>query len=71
MKKIVGKYVLLSHPNFSENFIIHADWIKMQLGGVIIQDYKPIDFYLRKLFLAQRNYTTTEIELLITVETLI
>ena len=58
MKKIVGKYLLLSHPNFSEIFIIHADWIKMQLGGVIIQDGNHIAFYSCKLTPSKINYAT-------------
>ena len=35
MKKILGRDVLISYPNFSNNFIIHTDAIKTQLGGVI------------------------------------
>ena len=40
------------------------------MGAVISQDGKPIEFYIRKLNNAQRNYTTTEKELLAIVETL-
>jgi hypothetical protein len=41
------------------------------LGAVIIQDKKPIAFYLRKLNTAQKRYTTTERdrELLSAIET--
>ena len=42
----------------------------MQLGAVISQNSVPIAFYLRKLNKAQRNYTTTECELLAIVKTL-
>ena len=61
MKKIVVHDFLLYYPNFSKNLIIHTDASKMQLGGVISQNGKPIAFYSRKLILAQINYTTTEI----------
>ena len=44
MKKIVGRDVLLSYPNFSEAFIIHIYASKTQLRGVIIQQGKHIDF---------------------------
>ena len=33
MKKILGTHVILSYPNFSEDFIIHAGDIKEQLRG--------------------------------------
>ena len=36
MKKIVGREVLPSYPNFRENFIIHTDASNTQLGGIII-----------------------------------
>ena len=32
MKKIVGRDVLLSYPNFSEKFIIHTDSSNTHLG---------------------------------------
>jgi hypothetical protein len=40
------------------------------LGAVIIQDEKPIAFYIRKLNSAQQRYKTGEEELLPIVETL-
>ena len=42
----------------------------LQLGAVISQNKKPIAFYSRKLNPAQRNYTTTEQEILAIVESL-
>ena len=44
MKKIVGRGVLLSYPDFSEIFIIHAEASKTQLRIVISQNGKPIAF---------------------------
>ena len=44
MKKIVGRDVLLYYPNFSEKLIIHIDASKMNLGGVMSQNGKPIAF---------------------------
>ena len=61
MKKIVGRDVLLSYPNFSEMFIIHIETIKKQLGGVISQNGKPTAFHSCKLTSAQINYTPTKI----------
>ena len=70
MKKILGRDVLIYYPNFSEKFRIHADTNKMQLGGVMIQNGKPIAFYSHKLTLSKINYMTTKRELLSIVETL-
>ena len=44
MKGIVGQDVILSYPSFSKTFIMHTDASKMQLGGVISQNGKPISF---------------------------
>ena len=60
-KKIVGRDVILSYPNFSEKFIIYTDASKFKIGGVISQNGRPIAFYSCKLTPAQINYTTIEI----------
>ena len=65
MKKIVGRDVLLSYPDFSKEFIVHMDASKYQLGAVISQGGKAIAFYSRKLNQAQQNYTTTEMSFLV------
>jgi hypothetical protein len=43
---------------------------KLQLGACISQNGKPVPFFARKLQSAQTRYSTTEQELLSTVETL-
>ena len=48
MKKIVGRDVLLSYPNFSEIFTVYTDASETQLGGVISKNGKLITFYSRK-----------------------
>ena len=70
IKRIIAREVLLSHCDFNEPFEIHTDASKYQLGAVISQKGKPIAFYTRKLNSSQKNYTTTERELLAIVETL-
>ena len=70
IKQIVGRETLLSYPDFNLPFEIHTNASHTQLGAVISQNNKPIAFYSRKLQLAQRQYTTTERELLSIVETL-
>ena len=61
---------MLTYPDFNEPFDIHTDASDSQLGAVISQHGNPVAFYSRKLNKAQRNYTTTERELLAIVETL-
>ena len=42
MKKVLGREVMLSYPDFSKPFEIHTDASKPQLGAVISQGGKPI-----------------------------
>jgi len=70
IKKVLAKETILNYPRFDRPFDIHTDASDRQLGAVISQDGKPLAFYSRKLSSAQRNYTTTEQELLSIVETL-
>ena len=70
MKRIVSREIILSFPDFSEEFHIHTDASNSQMGAVISQKEKPFAFFSRKLQPAQTRYTTTEKELLSIVETL-
>ena len=60
----------LAYPNFEDQFDIHTDASKVQLGGIISQKERPIAFYSRKLNPAQTKYSITELELLSIVEIL-
>ena len=68
VKQMICKETLLTYPDWSKPFDIHTDASDYQLGAVISQENKPIAFFSRKLNSAQRNYTTTEKELLSIVE---
>jgi hypothetical protein len=70
LKRMVSKETLLNYPDWSNPFDIHTDASDKQLGAVISQDGKLIAFFSRQLSKAQRNYTTTEKELLSIVECL-
>ena len=70
LKKMVSKETLLTYPDWSIPFTVHTDASDYQLGAVISQNDKPIAFFSRKLNSAQKNYTTTEKELLSIVECL-
>jgi RNase H-like domain found in reverse transcriptase/Reverse transcriptase (RNA-dependent DNA polymerase) len=69
-KKIIAREVMLAYPDFGKPFEIHKDASHYQLGVVISQGGKPINFYSCKLNPAQTRYMTTERELLSIVETL-
>jgi hypothetical protein len=68
VKQMISKETLLTYPDWSKPFEIHTDASDYQLGAVISQEGKPIAFFSRKLNSAQKNYTTTEKELLSIVE---
>ena len=61
---MVSSKTLLSYPGWIIPFTVHTAASDKQLGDVISQNHKPIDFFSRKLSKIQRNYTTTEKELL-------
>ena len=58
----------IAYPNWNMPFEVHTDASDKQLGAVISQNNKPIAFFSRRLSKSQRNYTTTEKELLFIVE---
>ena len=70
MKALIAKETMVTFPDFSQEFEIHTDASKLQLGACISQGGRPVAFYSRKLNPAQTRYTTTERELLSIVETL-
>jgi len=70
LKKMVSKETVMTYPDWNLPFDIYTDASDLQLGAVISQNNKPIAFFSRKLNKAQRNYTTTEKELLSIVECL-
>ena len=69
-KHMIQKETMLAYPQFGKPFHVYADASDTQLGGVIMQENKPLAFYTRKLNLVQSKYTTGEKELLGLVETL-
>jgi hypothetical protein len=70
IKRVIGRKVLLAYSDFNDPFHIHTDASKTQIGPVVSQNRKPIVFYSPKNNDAQRNYVTTEKELLSIVATL-
>ena len=70
MKAIIAADAMNAFPDHSVPLQIYTDASDFQLGAAIIQRRKPIAYCSKKLTAAQRNYTTTEKELLAIVTTL-
>jgi len=70
VKTTIAKEVVLAYPDFSKPLDIDTDASTKQLGVVIPQDNRPIEFFSRKLSGVQSKYTVTKLELLAIVETL-
>ena len=68
IKEICAEDALLCYPNYNKMFVIHIDASDYQMGGV--RDEKAVAYWSKKLSSAQRNYTTTEKELLAITKTL-
>ena len=66
----MARNTLWTYPNFNETFKIQTDARKFQLGAVIGQKDKTINFYGRKLTDSQKRFTLIERELLSIVETI-
>ena len=70
MKAIVTADAMNAFPNYFIPFHIHTNASNFKLGAAILPNGKPLAYYSKKLIPAQKNYTTTEKEVLATVTTL-
>ena len=70
IKHMITQDTMLVHPNFSEPFVVQTDASDLQIGGVVSQDNKLIDFFSRKLSPSQTKYIVMHKELLGIVEIL-
>ena len=62
--------ILIRYPYWKLSFTVHTDAFDKQLGAVISNNNKPIDFFSRKWIKPQCYYTTTEKGLLAILECL-
>lgn len=65
---------VLCHPDFTKPFILETDACNTGIGSIISQEHngftKPIAYFSRKLTKCQKNYSTTEKEMLAVVESI-
>ena len=60
IKRIVACNTLPTYPDSNETFKIRTNASAFQLGAVISQKDKLIDFYSGKITDSQKEYTVTE-----------
>ena len=60
IKSLLSKDTLLVYPLYSREFVVYTDSSSYQLGGVMLQERRPIAIFLHKLTQAQQKYTTTD-----------
>ncbi len=49
LRGILVKIQVLKLPNFDKDFVIHCDASNFAIGGVLVQNEKPIAFKSKKL----------------------
>ncbi|KAF9761110.1 Transposon Tf2-6 polyprotein [Nosema granulosis] len=66
----IKEQILLHHSDITKPFVIETDASDIGLGGILLQENKIVGIFSYKLHGAEKNYTTTEKELLSIFKTL-
>ncbi len=64
MRLLMAADALAAYLDHNKWFSIYTDPSDFQLGACIIQEGRPVAYFLHKLTKSQQNYTTTEKEML-------
>ncbi len=70
MRLLMAADALAAYPNHNKRFYVKPDACDFQLGACIIQEGRPVTYFLQKLTKSQQNYTTMEKEMLSIATTL-
>ncbi len=70
MHLLVSVDALAAYLDHNKRFIVYTDASDFQLGACIIQEGRPVVYFLCKLTKSQQNYTTMEKVMLSIIATL-
>jgi hypothetical protein len=70
LKGILVKASVLKLPDFDKDFEIHSDTSDFAIGGVIVQDGRPVAFESKKLSETERRWPTHEKEMWVVIHCL-
>ncbi len=70
MRLLMAADALAAFLDHNKRLDVYTDSSDFQLGACIIQEGRPVAYFLRKLTKSQQNYTTMEMEMLSIVATL-
>jgi hypothetical protein len=70
MRLLMAANALAAYPDHNKRFNVYNDASDFQLGACIIQERRPVAYFLQKLTKTQQNYTTMKKEMLSIVATL-
>jgi hypothetical protein len=60
MRLLMAAEALAAYPDHNKRFNVYTDASDFQLGACIIQEGRPVAYFLQKLTKSQQNYTTIE-----------
>jgi hypothetical protein len=70
MRLLMAALALAVYPDHNKRFNVYTDATDFQLGACIIQEGRPVAYFLQKLTKSKQNYTTMEKKMLSIVATL-
>jgi hypothetical protein len=70
MRLLMAADALAAYPNHNKRFDMYTDASDFQLSTCIIQEGRPVAYFLQKLTKSHQNYTAMEKEMLSIVATL-